>query len=493
MFCAYSQNQNSIWVFGDSAGVDFRNTANPILFFSVMDGRGSCASICDSTGNLVLYSYTVASTTDWSTQIYNRFNQPVLGADTITGDSWYNELVIIPAPGSNHEFYLFSIGLDEPNNQGLYCTTIDMNLNGGSGQVTAENVQLNNVRNADCLQAIKHGNGRDWWIISKYSDINETQYNRFYIYLVTPNGIFTPTIQDFNNTIDADFQKLIFNPDGTKLMQIQFNGFMCEFDFDRCLGIISNPNVIYPQQLSNPSRFFWEGAYSPNGNIFYVSTATLQIGDTFNLLQFDLTSSNIPGSSDTLDTWSDSISLIGPGAVRLAPDGKIYFSRAYQCGAFPTCYPYPDSVHNYVNENLSVINSPDVVGNGCDYQPFSFYLGGKRTYYGLPNNPNYELGPVIGSACDSLFLNSPELIKSDFASRLNVFPNPSATGIFYFQFSDKTEKINFIEVYDVTGRIVFTTNRNVDEVNISSLLSGIYYYKVRTITEKIFNGKLVME
>ncbi|MBK8846993.1 MAG: hypothetical protein IPO27_10775 [Bacteroidetes bacterium] len=65
-------------------------------------------------------------------------------------------------------------------------------------------------------------------------------------------------------------------------------------------------------------------------------------------------------------------------------------------------YPYQDSMRNYINENLSVINEPDSLGAKCDYQPFSFYLGGKRTYYGLPNNPNYELGPLLGSACDTL-------------------------------------------------------------------------------------------
>ena len=490
---SFSQNRNSVWVFGDSAGIDFRNLNNPIPFFSSMDGRGSCVSICDSVGNLVLYSYTEAIGSAWSTRVHNRFLQPVLGADSITGEAWYNELVIIPKPGSNHEYYLLSLGMAEPINQGLFYTTIDINANGGLGAITNQNIQLNNVRNADCVQAIKHGNGRDWWIIGKYSDFNSTRYNRFFIYLVTPNGFTNPVIQDFNNTTDIDFQKLVVSPDGTKILQIQINGFMCKFDFDRCTGFISNPSVIYPEQTSNFNRLFWEGAFSLSGNIFYATTAALLIDDEYHLLQFDFASSNIPGSCDTLETWSDTTSLIGPGAVRLAPDGKIYFSRAYQCNAFPFCYPYPDSVHNYVNEYLSVINNPDVIGSGCDYQRFSFYLGGKRTYYGLPNNPNYELGPVIGSACDSLFLNSPETIKSDSMLHLIVFPNPSATGIFHFQLSDKTEKINFIEVYDVTGRIVFTTNRNVHEVNISSLLSGIYYYKVRTITEKVFNGKLVME
>ena len=85
------------------------------------------------------------------------------------------------------------------------------------------------------------------------------------------------------------------------------------------------------------------------------------------------------------------------GAVRLAPDGKIYYSQAYPYG-----FPYQDTMRNTVNENLGVINNPDVVGNGCNFSPFSFYLGGKRTYYGLPNNPDYNLGPLASSICDTI-------------------------------------------------------------------------------------------
>jgi hypothetical protein len=28
---AFGQNRNSIWCFGDSAGIDFRDTGNPVL------------------------------------------------------------------------------------------------------------------------------------------------------------------------------------------------------------------------------------------------------------------------------------------------------------------------------------------------------------------------------------------------------------------------------------------------------------------------------
>ena len=54
-FSAYSQKQNNIWCFGDSAGIDFNNVSNPITFSSSLDSRGSCVSIADTNGQLFFY------------------------------------------------------------------------------------------------------------------------------------------------------------------------------------------------------------------------------------------------------------------------------------------------------------------------------------------------------------------------------------------------------------------------------------------------------
>jgi hypothetical protein len=60
----------------------------------------------------------------------------------------------------------------------------------GRGAVTLKNIQLNNYPADDGITAIKHGNGRDWWIISRRSD---TVNDEFYEYLVSPSGISGPT------------------------------------------------------------------------------------------------------------------------------------------------------------------------------------------------------------------------------------------------------------------------------------------------------------
>src|SRR6185503_1096208 len=110
--------------------------------------------------------------------------------------------------------------------------------------------------------------------------------------------------------------------------------------------------------------------------------------NTSYLLQFNLTDIDPWTTHDTL--WSQGAIQDCGGFLQLAPDGRIYYACNWYDG-FHFPYPYPDSAFYTENMNLGVINSPDNIGILCDFQPYSFYLGGKRCYYGLPNNPNYEM------------------------------------------------------------------------------------------------------
>ena len=166
----FAQNRNSVWVFGDSAGIDFSNLSNPVPIMSGMDGRGSCASISDYTGNLLFYAFTNA-TTDWSTLVMTNQNLLMPNGDSIVGAAWYNELQIVPFSTLSNKYFLFSRGADVPNNEGLFYSIVDMSLNGGHGVVISKNIQFNNNRISDCLTSIKHGNGKDWWLIYKFSMI----------------------------------------------------------------------------------------------------------------------------------------------------------------------------------------------------------------------------------------------------------------------------------------------------------------------------------
>jgi len=359
----------------------------------------------------------------------------------------------------------------------------------GLGEVIIKGQQITNHRIADCLQAVKHGNGRDWWLVTKMSDANLTHINQFIEYLITPSGISGPFYFDFGGAFDQDFQKIIFNTSCSKIMNINTVGYMCEYDFDRCSGVISNPHVIYPEITTFPyNRVFWEGAYSPNDSVFYATTSRASGNNYGFLLQYDLTATDISASCDTLDSATVPI---GTGAVRLAPDGKIYYSRAYESPGVNS-FPYKDTMYNYINMNLSVINEPDNIGAACNYQPFSFYLGGKRTYYGLPNNPDYDLGALAGSVCDTITGIDPSPLE-----RVGVrfYPNPAKEKV-RFEYSEPVSENSQIEVYDNLGvmvkKIILTKGSISTTFSINDLPPGVYSCRVFIKTEYKQVNKLVI-
>ncbi|MEZ5107964.1 MAG: T9SS type A sorting domain-containing protein [Bacteroidia bacterium] len=483
----YAQNQNSIWCFGDSAGINFQNINNPVPFSSGMVGRGSCTSISDTIGLLQFYSFTREGIGNFSAQIFTNQHQIMQNGDTVQGEAWYNELTIIPKPNSNNLYYLFSMSETNVPTQGMWYSLVDMNANGGLGSVIVKNVRMNNFRNADCVTAIKHGNGRDWWVFSKYST-NSTSFNRFYTYLVTPDTIMPPIVQNLNNAADGDVQRIIFNSKGTKMMQINPLGFMCEYDFDRCTAAITNPHLIFPEQTSNYNRLFWSGAYSPNDSLFYISTNRFFGIDTSYLFQFDLTAANIPLSCDTLYQF---VQPVQAGTIRLAPDNKLYMTCFYDWG-FPG-FPYPDSVRNMYNENLSVVNYPDSLGAACDFQPFSFYLGGKRTYWGLPNNPDYNLGAVVGSPCDTLTTGIiPQTIKKN---TIMIYPNPASTHATLKStepFGNNTKLILENVIGNKVSEYKVLANSTVYTFNTAYLVNGIYTCKLISGNEVLDTQRLVI-
>ncbi len=478
-----AQKEGNVWIFGDSAGIDF-NTPVATPIFSAMDEFGSCASVADTTGNLMFYCFSKYGVGDTATYVFNYLNDTMLNGENLIGVNLHNQIILIPVPNENKKYYIFHLGFYAAD--GLYYSMVDMNLNGGMGEVIQKNIQINNFLQGDCISAIRHGNGRDWWLITKLGGNGSTSVNRFFVFLVSPSvSGFTPIIQDFGNSIDAVKQRLVINHRGNKFININVAGLMAEYNFDRCSGTISNQTIIFTEQSSNYSRFYWEGTYSPNDSVFYTTTNWVSFpNDTSRLLQFNLFVPNIPASCDTLFEQRNPNIF---GAIRLAPNNKIYMTNYYNWG-FPG-FPYPDSVRNVYNENLSVVNNPNIAGSGCNFAPFSFYLGGKRTYAGLPNNPNYSLGRWIGSPCDTLGVGINEIeIKNEAA--LFVFYHPTWQKAFINAQHLKGKKFTLRvhdalakEVYKETGKL--NTEYFTKDLGCVDLAKGVYVVSLTTEKEKL--------
>lgn len=468
---ALGQSRNSIWCFGDSAGIDFSNTQQPTTFSTSMDSRGSCVSIADSIGQLLFYANTRANgSASNSGIIYNRNNQVMINGDSIAGRAFYDEMIIIPKPDNDHIYYLFSINIYTNYPVGTFLSIIDMDGDNGLGEVISKNNLISADSISEAMTAVKHANGVDWWLIIKgYSTEGDST---FYEYLITADTI-QRTIINMGGYSWTSLGVLTFDKTGQLLAYVSFCGLIETFNFNRCTGQLYNRKIIHPQYVNNIA--WYSGAsFSPNSNILYISDAN----DSSHIFQFDLTSLNIWSSRDTLATVG--YSRGGGGNLRLAPDDKIYWTYEWDTALHYFPYPYNSNMYSPYNMNLSVIENPDILGSGCNLNLFSFYLGGKRTYWGLPNNPDYELGPL--ATCDS----TTSIAQFDEISSINIFPNPVIDGRFTIEFpiSDSRKSLSIISI---DGREIYHTYL---ETGLSSQLIKLPEIATGTYITKIsINGK----
>jgi Secretion system C-terminal sorting domain len=424
--------------------------------------------------------------------IYTKEHDIMQGGNCLAGLGWYDEHTIIPMPGNDSLYYIFSIGgiLES----GLFYQVVNINANDGLGSVIETNHPLllwdetgdDDDHLINCIKAIRHANGRDWWVVAKVGGVPVQYYdepNVYYLFLVTNNGISEYTQNSIEETEEAfPGCGVGFNKEGDLMF------YRCDdlgiYDFDRCTGELSNYRII-EQGGFDINNSFWSAEFSPDSRYLYAIQLpkTPELGSIYYLLQYDLQSDNPALTKDTLSIFGSEFftnpdtSFIDVGALRLAPDNKIYTSQFYNNGYYN--WPWPDSIYNEVNMNLSVINYPDSAYPACQFEPFSFGLGGKRTYGGLPNNPNYSLSAIDGSPCDTLGITGLTKRQSYLKNQLNIFPNP-CHNFCVLEYKPAKQKGSIL-ITDVQGKIVFK-EENIPvtllqygyELNLSAFKNGVY-------------------
>jgi hypothetical protein len=403
--------------------------------------------------------------------------------DSLVGEAWYQEMVIVPDPGNPMRYYIFCAGITSPVT-GLFYSVIDLSYNNGLGKVVQKNVQLRSDTLCDGITATKHGNGIDWWIVVRSWKALPLYTNDVTSYLVSPSGVTANSTQYIGSSLtNESFYRAKFNTNGDKIYYVALEGLIERLDFDRCTGVLSNPNTI--STFGGPFGGYWGFAVSTDNSKIY--TTSIYRGanqDSSYLLQFDLNDPNFLASVDTLGVF---VAPAIAGLLQLGPDNKIYLSVTW-AGA-DSCYDYLycSSTVNTTNSNISVINFPDSLGSACNFQPFSFYLGGHKAYWGLPNNPNYELGRLVGSPCDTI-TSIDEL--SSHKSSFSVYYNDQWQTAFV-NASGLQGRNYKMQLIDLNGQIIFEENGRLDSEYLTKDLvmnryaSGWYIISVTTEKEKL--------
>jgi hypothetical protein len=338
---------------------------------------------------------------------------------------------------------------------------IDMEGDSGLGEVVEKNTVIFTDTMSDAgMTACRHANGRDWWLVR-----NEYHTNCYYVWLVTPDSVVGPTKQCIGEPIDLNDtnSNYEFSPDGNYFAnQLAIGTFQIAvnlFQFDRCTGQFSNPILLVIPDSATYGLFFFCGVqFSPNSRFLYAINST-------NIVQFDLDSTNIQNSLKIVSHWdySDTTFAYFGGKSELAADGKIY-NGGVVC-----------------NPALTVINNPDEKGLACNVTLQSFVLPTQNAC-GVPDMPNYTLGALLGSPCDTLSTTT-TIADANEIKTLKVIPNPN-NGVFAVSYQLPQNKEGMLTITNQLGEVVYKERRpqwsTICNINVSKLPQGIYLIKIES-------------
>jgi len=176
---AFGQKEQNIWVSGELAGINYNSESQcPSSSHCIIDIWRTNASILRLERQFYCFILT-AFGISISISISCRMGIPKYRDFLGYG---YDELpvpdgaVIIPFVGDSNKFYLVHTDLKYINisegrllfSYDLYYSIIDMNLDNGLGGVIPSEKEIlffSDTLTNTGIQAVKHGNGKDWWLI----------------------------------------------------------------------------------------------------------------------------------------------------------------------------------------------------------------------------------------------------------------------------------------------------------------------------------------
>ena len=373
--CSQDEKFINTWYFGYKAGLDFNQATDSIpptvLTNSQMVAPAGSGIMADGSGNILFYSN---GDTVWSRNHSVMVNGTGLGGNRLVTDGPLP--IKYPGsptvPGGPTRYLLFTQDA-QGGPKGLSYSEISIPV-GQQGEVvaTAKNLPLTQGT-TEKMTGVLHENGCDVWIIVHgWGTATSGTANRgdsFLAYRVTTTGVQpTPIISTIGAVhapgigTEGYRGQMKVSPDGRQLAVARYSTTAATdssstvelFAFDPATGVVSGRKAL----ASGAGRYYGV-EFSPSRSRLYAT-----VMNPPQLLQFDLSATNIAASKDTIPLKQTT--PVNLGSMQAGPDGKIYVARQNQPA-------------------LGFIARPDSLGALALYADDSLQLGGRRSGLGLPN------------------------------------------------------------------------------------------------------------
>lgn len=345
---ASGQNEANHFGFTDFE-LDFNSgRAEVTRHFAQHQNRGM-GTISDKDGNLLFYTdgYTV----------FDRSHQPMPNGSSLiplNGYSKTHQSIIIPRPGSDQIFYIFTTDpYNGQSNSGFFYSEVDLSLNSGMGDVTIKSAKLASMT-TNKLSACFHSNGKDVWVMT-----HKARSNAFVLVSVTDQGVLLPVMEQNIGLVDQGIEgEMKFSPDSKRLAASYTSpqsGLMI-FDFDASTGALSDPiefsSVMQPaltgklEFSSDATKLYMTGTGHPY----------LELG------QLNLALLDTESIRSSFQVLKPSFAFGDIYQIQLAPDGKIYGTKRGGQGDKYLCAienPNDDGDKLIIKENALYLNGGD--------------------------------------------------------------------------------------------------------------------------------------
>ena len=397
---------------------------------------GGNASLCDKDGNLILYSNGqvlingqnefIEDTINYDHEIhpdcneweFNNFGDQNMALTV--GLLLRHRIILIPVENKIFAVYNTYTYCPDKHIYRIAYSTIAQNELHPYGKIEIkDSIVYFQDTLLSSLQAVRHGNGRDWWVVTF---TNGFEY--LITFLVTDSGmVFHDKVKTgYIKRAEGTLGQIVFSPNGKHLALYTANKFnsntgggFCLWDFDRCSGEIQNLRTV----VSSQPGLQFGAAFSYDSKYLYISNGS-------HIKQYDPKSPKFKLDEKTVAVFDSFYYAPDPNPnnfqlwvsfdnLKLGADGKIYIFTSSGTQRYISYIDLPHETADQVGVRQHAI-----------YMPRLF----TRT---VPNISEFRLGPDDGSPCDTLGLDNHPVAKFRYEPDSSNYKRIRFTDLSYFR------------------------------------------------------------